>query len=42
MQRGHSRFTHVHLMRTKDQAFDMFTCYKNLAENQLEKKIKIL
>ena len=38
----HSRFTHVYLMRTKDQAFDMFKCYKTLAENQLEKKIKIL
>ena len=38
----HSRFTHVYLMRTKDQAFDMFKCYKTLVENQLEKKIKIL
>ena len=29
-------------MKTKDQAFDMFKCYKALVENQLGKKIKIL
>ena len=28
-------------MKTKDQAFDMFKCYKALVENQLGKKIKI-
>ena len=38
----HSRFTHVYLMRIKDQAFDMFKCYKTLVENQLENKIKTL
>ena len=38
----HSRFTHVYLMKNKDQAFDMFKRYKVLVENQLEKKIKIL
>ena len=38
----HSRFTYVYLMKTKDQAFDMFKCYKALVENQLGKKIKIL
>ena len=39
---NHSRFTYVYLMKTKDQAFDMFKCYKALVENQLGKKIKIL
>ena len=38
----HSRFTHVHLKRNKDQSFDMFKCYKTLVENQLENKIKII
>ena len=28
-----SRFTYVYLMRTKDQAFDMFKVYKVLVEN---------
>lgn len=37
-----SRFTHVYLMKTKEQAFDMFKSYKPLGEYQLEKKIKIL
>lgn len=38
----YSRFTHVYLLKTKDQAFEMFKCYKALVENKLEKKIKIL
>ena len=37
-----SRFTHVYLMKTKDQIFNMFKYYKALVENQLKKKIKIL
>ena len=37
-----SRFTHVYLMKTKDQAFEMFKSYKALVENQLDRKIKIL
>ena len=38
----HSRYTYVYLIKTKDQAFDMFMCYKSEVENQIEKKIKIL
>ena len=38
----HSRFTHVYIMKTKGQAFEMFKSYKALLENQLEKKFKIL
>ena len=30
----HSRFTYVYLLRTKDQAFDMFKLFKTLVENQ--------
>ena len=29
-------------MKTKDQAFDRFKCYKSLVENQIGKKIKSL
>ncbi len=36
----HSRFTYIYLIRTKDQAFDMFKNYKVLVENQLEKRLK--
>ena len=28
-------------MKSKDEAFDMFKCYKSEVENQKEKKIKI-
>ena len=37
-----SSCTYVHLMKTKDEAFDMFKIYKVLVENQIGKKIKIL
>ena len=30
------------LLRTKDEALEMFIHYKNLVKNQLSKKIKIL
>jgi len=36
-----SRYTYVFLMKTKDEAFDMFKIYKALVENQIGKKIKI-
>ena len=29
-------------MRSKDEAFNNFICYKSIVENQMEKKIKIL
>ena len=35
-------FRYEYLMKTKDQAFDMFMCYKYEVENQIEKKIKVL
>ena len=34
--------THVYLMRTKDETFEMFKHYKSEVENQKEKKIKVL
>ncbi|KAG8482437.1 hypothetical protein CXB51_023946 [Gossypium anomalum] len=37
-----SRFTYVYLMRSKDEAFDMFKHFKNEAENLFSKKIKVL
>ena len=37
-----SRYTYVYLLKSKDKAFDMFKCYKNIVENLKEKKIKIL
>ena len=37
-----SRYTYVYLLRTKDEAFDMFKVCKAEVENQLEKKIKML
>jgi hypothetical protein len=37
-----SRYTYVYLMRSKDEAFNKFKCYKFVVENQMEKKIKIL
>ena len=38
----HSRYTYVYLMRTKDEAFEMFKRYKSEVENQKEKKVKVL
>ena len=38
----YSRYTHVYLMRSKDQAFEMFKRFKISVENQKEKKIKVL
>ena len=38
----YSRYVYVYLMKTKDESFHMFKCYKNLVENQLGKKVKIL
>ena len=29
-------------MKSKDETFDKFKCYKSMIENQMEKKIKIL
>ena len=29
-------------MRSKDETFNKFKCYKSIVENQMEKKIKIL
>ena len=29
-------------MRSKDETFNNFICYKSVVENQMEKKIKIL
>jgi len=37
-----SRYTYVYLMKSKDEAFSLFKCYKSTVENQKEKKIKIL
>ncbi|KAI3496568.1 hypothetical protein L1887_38933 [Cichorium endivia] len=37
-----SRYLHVYLLRTKDEAFDAFKLYKDEVENQHEKHIKIL
>ena len=37
-----SRYKQVYLMKTKDQAFDIFKNYKSMVENQKERKIKIL
>nr|KAJ0207727.1 hypothetical protein LSAT_V11C500270100 [Lactuca sativa] len=37
-----SRYLHVYLLRSKDDAFDAFKRYKAEVENQLERHIKIL
>nr|KAJ0194254.1 hypothetical protein LSAT_V11C800406360 [Lactuca sativa] len=37
-----SRYLHVYLLRSKDEAFDAFKRYKAEVENQLERHIKIL
>jgi len=37
-----SRYTYVYIMKSKDEAFSLFKCYKSTVENQKEKKIKIL
>ena len=30
-----SRYTYVYLMRSKDEAFNKFICYKSVVENQM-------
>lgn len=37
-----SRFTHVYLIKHKDEAFNAFKNYKAERENQLSKRIKVL
>jgi len=37
----YSRFTYVHLLRIKDEAFEKFKEFKIMVENQKERKIKI-
>ena len=37
-----SRYTMVYLLRSKDEAFEMFLKYKAEVENQLKRKIKRL
>ena len=37
-----SGYTYVYRLRSKDEAFDVFKCYKAKVENQKERKIKIL
>ena len=37
-----SRFTHVYLLKKKDETFNVFKTYKAEVENQLERKIKVL
>ncbi|KAK9944760.1 hypothetical protein M0R45_010310 [Rubus argutus] len=37
-----TRYCYVYLLRSKDEAIEMFKYYKNEVENQLGKKIKIL
>ena len=37
-----SRFTYVYLVKTKDEAFNVFKAYKAEVENQLGRKIKVL
>ena len=36
----YSRFARIYLLRSKDEAFDMFLSYKAEVENQLDRKIK--
>ena len=36
----YSRFARIYLLRSKDEAFDMFLSYKAKVENQLDRKIK--
>ena len=38
----HSRFTKLYLLRTKDEALEVFIKYKNEVENQKNKRIKRL
>ena len=38
----YSTYTVVYLVRSKDEAFEMFLKYKSEVKNQLNKKIKIL
>lgn len=36
------RYCHIYLLRSQDEALEMFIHYKNEVENQLNKKIKAL
>ena len=36
----YSRFIRVHLLRNKDEAFDILLTYKDEVENQIDRKIK--
>ena len=36
----YSRFARIYLLRSKDEAFDMFLSYKAEVESQLDRKIK--
>jgi len=38
----YSKFCYTYLLKSKDEAFDWFKVYKIEADNQLERKIKIL
>ena len=38
----YSKFCYTYLLKSKDEVHDWFKVYKAEAENQLEKKIKIL
>jgi len=38
----YSKFSYTYLLKSKDEVLDWFKVYKAEAENQLEKKIKIL
>ena len=37
-----SRYCYVYLLRSKDEALEMFKQFKNEAENQLDRKIKVI
>lgn len=37
-----TRYCYVYLLRSKDEALEMFKHYKNEVENQLDKKIKVI
>ena len=37
-----TRYCHVYLLRSKDEALDAFKVYKNEVKNQLSKKIKVV
>ena len=37
-----TRYSYVYLLRSKDEALEVFKHYKNETENQLSKKIKVI